>query len=167
MSRPIQREGTFKGRAVSWVLRKTPKGAYKIVVEFLADAIRNGETWSAGPAAKVFGDFFPLKATGAPNEKVAAMLCETLGWGGTFAELLESPPLDAVVQFDVEGREYNGKTYYSVKWVRQEGDDGRRQEEEIDATTVVNLDKKHAADLKAIASKHRKEPQGGTDGIPF
>lgn len=168
MSRPINRAGTFKGIATGWTVRKTSNGSVVIRVEFEAQAIRDGEAWRAGPPASVRGDFFMLKKTGAPNEKVAAMLCETLGWGGTFTEISETPPLDAVIQFDVESRDYNGKTYFEAKWIRQENDHGKRTEEGVDAVEVVALDKKHADDFKAIASKHRKAPQGGdADGIPF
>jgi len=166
----IAREGTFKARPTAWSVRRLNNGNVCIRVEFEAFAIRSdGGKWAEGPPRSVRGDFFPLKKTGAPNEKIAAMLCNTLGWGGTFTEITETPPLDAVVQIDVEGRDYNGKTYFDVKWVRAEGDDGRKPEESLGAVEVVALDKKHGADLKAIASKVKKAPAKAAedDGIPF
>lgn len=168
-AQPITRPGTFKARPTAWSVRRLSNGNVCIRVEFEAFAIRDGEKWVAGPARSVRGDFFPLAKKGGPNEKVAAMLCNTVGWGGTFTEITETPPMDSVVQIDVEGRDYNGKTYFDVKWVRAEGDDGKKPEESLGAVEVVALDKKHGADLKAIASKVKKAPAKAVedDGIPF
>lgn len=168
MSAPvITRDGTFKARPTAWSVRKLSTGNVCIRVEFEAFAIRAGDKWADGPARSVRGDFFPLKKTGAPNEKIAAMLCNTIGWGGTFAEITETPPLDAVVQIDVEGRDYNGKTYFDVSWVRAENDDGKKPEESLGAVEVVALDKKHGADLRAFAQKAKKAAPAAESDIPF
>lgn len=167
MSAPaITRAGTFKGRPTAWSVRKLTNGNVCIRVELEVFAIRDGDKWVQGPSRSVRGDFFPLKKTGAPNEKVAQMLCETLGWGGTFAEITETPPLDAVVQVDVDGRDYNGKTYFDAKWVRAESDDGKKPEQALGAVEVVALDQKHGADLRAFAQKAKKATPLGGD-IPF
>lgn len=166
-AQPITRPGTFKARPTAWSVRRLPNGNVCIRVEFEAFAIRDGEKWVAGPARSVRGDFFPLKKTGAPNEKVAAMLCNTVGWGGTFTEITETPPMDSVVQIDVEGRDYNGKTYFDVKWVRAESDDGKRGDDALGAVEVVALDKKHGADLRAFAQKAKRAAPAADSDIPF
>lgn len=172
MSRRLAREGIYKGRAIGWAVRKLPTGSIAIRVEFeVHQRMEPDGSWKPGPAASVAGDFFVIKQTGQPNETVASMLCETIGWGGTFAETTETLPLDAVVQIEVEGRDWKGKTYFDAKWIRQENDAGKKRSagnEDLDAVAVVNLDKKHAADLRAIAAKAKKPAATNPDdGIPF
>ena len=108
MSRRLAREGIYKGRAIGWGVKKLASGSIAIRVEFEVFQRREGDEWRQGPAATVAGDFFVIKQTGQPNETVASVLCETIGWGGTFAETTETPPLDAVVQIEVEGRDWKG-----------------------------------------------------------
>jgi hypothetical protein len=166
----LQKDGTYKGRAVAWSVRKLSTGSVAIRVEFEVFERRDADgAWRKGQSALVVGDFFVLKQTGAANEKIAAMLCETIGWGGTFTETTETPPLDAIVQVDVESRQYNGKDYFDAKWIRQENDDrkAKKGDEPLGAVAVVELDKKHAAELKAIAAKAKKAAPPIDDGIPF
>ncbi len=167
----LDREGTYKGRAVAWSVRRISTGSVAIRVEFEVYERRADDgTWRKGSSpARVHGDFFVLKKTGAPNEKIAAMLNETIAWGGTFAETSETPPLDAIVQVDVEGREYNGKRYHNASWIRQENDDRKaKADEALDASAVVALDKKHGAALRE-ALPAKRPPAAGEDlgGIPF
>lgn len=168
--RRLDKDGTYKGRAIAWSVRRISTGSVAIRVEFEVFERRADDgTWRSGSPASVAGDFFVLKSTGEPIEKVAAMLSETIAWGGTFAETSETPPMDAIVQVDVEAREFNGKKYYDAKWIRLEGDDRKKKADEaLDASAVVNLDKKHAADLRAIAAKAKKPTAASPDdGIPF
>jgi hypothetical protein len=148
-------EGRFRGRPVSWRAKTIPSGAVavSVTVEITADDAGN---YCDGVGGQVVGDFFVVKATGAPNEKVCAMLCDTVGWGGTMAELAETPPLDAEIEVEVEARDYKGKTYHQIRWLSPIGGRSKADASPVD---LPSLDAKHGAALAAFRRKDGAKPR--------
>jgi hypothetical protein len=142
----FRHQGRFRGKPVSWRAKTIPNGAVavSVTVEITADDQGN---YCDGVGGQVVGDFFVLKATGAANEKVCEMLCTTVGWGGTMAELAETPPLDAEIEVRVEPRDHNGKTYYDAKWLSPIGGRSKADAAPVD---LPSLDAKHGAALAAF-----------------
>ncbi|HYG55140.1 MAG TPA: hypothetical protein VD965_07565 [Burkholderiales bacterium] len=151
----LDRAGVFKARAVEWMVRELPSGSPIIRVSFeVFEQLGDGEQFRpmASGSRIVHGDFFPVKQTGSPNEKVVEMLCCLMGWGGSFAEVHGCPPNQGPVQVEVEGRDYKGKTYYQVNWIRAEdaqaGGGGN-----IPPEKLSSLDDKYGKSLAAVAKK--------------
>lgn len=153
MTSYLNRAGTFKAKPIEWSVRKNGTGSISLSVIFETREVRNGEMWSQLPSGLVRGDFVVVKSTGASNDKVAEMLCITLGWGGSFGEVTSGPPYDSIVQIDVESEDYKGKTYYKAKWIRVEHDDSSGPNAPLDAGTLGDLDKVHGASLRKIAAE--------------
>lgn len=162
----VTREGTFRGIATGWEARTLSTGTVVIDVTFEVDEIRIDGDWRGGTPAAVKGGFFPLKRTGAPNEKVVQMLCAHLGWDGRF-QSLTSPPKVERVQIDVEAREHNGKTFYQANWVRGLDDEPAQA---MDFSVAAKLDQEHGKALSEIAKKCAPQPsaaKAAEDDIPF
>lgn len=149
----VDRSGTFKATATEWSVRTIATGAPIITVFFECFAVLEGDEWESIEPRTVKGDFFVLKKTGAPNEKVAEMLCLYVGWGGSFAEVVGSPPSgDIPMQIDVEGRDYKNKTYYQASWIRAV-DAPPRGGGSITHDEASDLDAKFGKSLGSIAKK--------------
>jgi hypothetical protein len=155
VSRYLDIAGTFKAKPTEWSVKQIPNGNVAISVVFETLEMRDGDAWKPTDRRTVRGDFFTLKQTGAPNEKVVAMLCQTLGWGGSFEQVHREQPFDVTVQIDVEERTYNGKSYFDAKWIRAE--DAEPRGAAMSPDDVAALDKRHAEGLKAIAAKVKRE----------
>jgi hypothetical protein len=156
----FQREGWFRARPVAWHAKQIPTGSVAICVGFEVVADLHGTRIDG--RQRVQGDFFVTKSTGAPNQKVAQLLCDCAGWGGTFAELSEVPPLDAEIEVEVEAREHKGKLYYQAKWMRPIGGDSEGGGGSVD---LAKLDAKHGAEIRKAIKLPKRDPQ--PDGIPF
>lgn len=161
--RAIDRAGFFRARAMEWTLRKLPSGDPIIRVTFECDAVKDGQDWRPITPGVVNGDWFVVKRTGAPNEKVVEMLCVQLGWGGSFTEVVGSPPNGEPLQIEVDGREHNGKTYYQAQWIKPLGAGGAG---DMDPVEAVELDKK--LNLAGMAKKFARpsKAQPSSD-VPF
>lgn len=154
----LDREGLFRGTAVEWRIKTLPSGDPIVSVSFEVDAVRDGDDWTILPEKRsVGGDFFVVKKTGAPNDKIVEMLASQLGWGGLFSEVVGSPPIKGPFALEVQGRDYKGKTYFSVNWVKSA---------EAKVAPPVNVDDldKRFADVRKVASKSKAAP---TEDIPF
>lgn len=169
--KPIDSAGMFRGEVVGWACKTLPSGDPVVSVRIEIDAVLAGGDWERlGERRSCQGDFFVVKKTGAPNEKVVEMLCTVLGWGGSFAELAYPPPRTQVA-VEIVDRDYKGKTYYQANWLRHP--DSAMPARQPDA---LELDAKHA-DLRQLAGKFRKAAQEappkpapasvGEDDIPF
>lgn len=167
--KPLQRPGTFKAEPRSWHVQRFDSGSIGIQIVFAVLSMRDGDQWrepTTGPQS-VRGIFWVVKKTGAPNERTVRELASILGWGGTFEEIAIMPPPEVVVQIDVEPQESNGKTYFEVRKMRREDDDGHG---ELSLEYLLQLDKQHAADLRKIAGKVEKPAAKSAvadEGIPF
>ena len=171
--RTLQSAGTFRGKPTGWQVKQIPSGSVAITVEFEVGSQKEGDNWKAITPAFVKGDFFVAKQTGAPNEKVVAMLGRYLGWGGTFAEITETPPLDAVVEVDVEEKPWKDRTFFEVRWIRQPGEAAKAATPAaLDYGAAKSLDQKFGAAFAKVAKKAKAEatkaepPQDFGD-IPF
>lgn len=167
--RALNRRGDFKGKPIGWSIKMLPSGTPIIVAEFeVSKELRDG-TWDRCDPCVVRGDFFIFKKTGAPNDKVVEMLCRTLGWCGQFAQIHNEAPPDVDLELEVDGRDYKGKTYYSVNWIRHEGEAAKNAPITEDA--VAQMDAKFGKALKAVAAKVKSQtdekPAEERGDIPF
>jgi hypothetical protein len=160
--RLLDRPGLFKAKPTGWSVQLLPSGDPLVRVEFECNQVLEGETWQRIDPKMTRGDFFLVSRTGAPNEKVVEMLCCMLGWGGSFAQIHDGPPPQQnAVQVEVEGRDYKGKTYYQVQWIRPE--DAEARGGGVSPEKAHALDKKYGKDFAAIAKKCAKPtPKGGS-----
>jgi hypothetical protein len=166
--RHINRGGTFKGAPIAWSIKMLPSDTPIVVVEFeVSKELRDG-AWQACDRCVAKGDFFVFKKTGAPNDKIVEMLCRTLGWCGQFAQIQNEMPPDLELELEVEGRDYKGKTFYSVNWIRHEGEAAK--DAPITADAVAKLDAKFGKSLRSVAEKvkpNNVEPPVDASSIPF
>lgn len=156
--RTLQSEGTFRGKATGWQVKQIPSGTVAITVSFEVDTQKTGDDVQKVQPAFVKGDFFVTKKTGAPNEAIAEMLCRCLGWGGTFAEITETPPLDAEVEIDVEAKQWKDRTFYEARWVRMPGEAAKTGgPAPLGYGEAKSLDQKLGAAFAGIAKKAKAE----------
>lgn len=157
----LQVDGTFRGKATGWQVKQIPSGTVAITVQFEVTAQKVGDDVQKVAPAAVRGDFFVTKKTGAPNEAVAGMLCRCLGWGGTFAEITETPPLDAEVEIDVEAKQWKDRTFYEARWVRMPGEAAKSgAPAPLDYGAAKSLDQKFGAAFAKVAKEAKKsQPQ--------
>lgn len=164
----LSRKGDFKGNPIGWSLKMLPSGTPIVVVEFeVSKELRDG-AWLSCDHCVVKGDFFVFKKTGAPNDKIVEMLCRTLGWGGEFLQIQNEQPPDVELQLEVDGRDYNGKTFYSVNWIRHEGEAAK--DAPVTPDEVAKMDAKFGKALKAVTAKVKPKTEAPPDdmrNIPF
>ena len=173
----LARTGVFRGKAVSWGAKTISEDRTLLVVWFDVHSIFKFGEWESLVPARVKGEFFLTKKTGAPDEKVFAMLCERLGWTGTFSELEEGPPLDVEQMLGVESSESKGKTYYSAKWIDSIDADpeaergfGKVDLKALDAAhgnTFAEIAKKFGKPAKAQADRKQRIEETPVEDIPF
>lgn len=156
--RTMQTEGTFRGKATGWQVKQIPSGQVAITVMFEVDKQRVGDEVKSCAPAFVKGDFFVTKKTGSPNDAIAEMLCRCLGWGGTFAEITETPPLDAEVEIDVEAKQWKDRTFYEARWIRMPGEAAKAGgPAPLGYGEAKALDKKMGAGFADIAKKAKSD----------
>jgi hypothetical protein len=155
--RYVEREATYKGRPIEWNVRVLDSGSPLVCVLFECHEVLDAGEWvEVKPPRMVRGEFFVLKQTGSPNEKIVEMLCVHLGWGGSLAEVTGAPPMEGAVQLVVESRPHNGKTYFQVKWINAEDDKPRGVVETASHDKLAALDAKFGKSLGSLAAKFAK-----------
>lgn len=161
MPKYLERQGTFKAKPIEWSVYEAQSGAIGITVVFEAQQVWSNEDWRPlMPPAIVKGTFYVVKTDGTNNDRVGQMLCVTLGWGGSFAEVRRNPPPESLFQVEVKSEDYKGKTYYKVDRIRAEN--ATPGGGEVSDERLAELDKKYGATLKAIAkvaAAERVEPE--------
>lgn len=166
--RTLQSAGTFRGKPTGWQVKQIPSGQVAITVMFEVDQVKAGEEVKKIVPASVRGDFFVTKKTGAPNDAIAEMLCRCLGWGGTFAEITETPPLDAEVEIDVEAKQWKDRTFHEARWVRMPGEAAKSgAPAPLDYGAAKSLDQKFGAAFAKVAKKAKAEAPQDFGDIPF
>lgn len=166
----LDRPGLFKAYALEWAVKTLPSGTPLVSVVFEVFEVFEDETWKATESRQVKGDFFTVKKTGAPNEKVVQMLCERLGWDGTFYQVHGTPPDEGPFQVEVDGRDSGGKTYYQANWIRPENAEPRGAT--LSPERLASLDKEFGADIAKLAKSFTKKQPDATPttdygDIPF
>ncbi len=132
------------------------------------------EKWAPIPGGRATrGEWFLVKKTGHPNEKVVQMLCVHLGWSGDLRQIHGTPPQDGLVQVRVKSSEWNGKTYFNADWVLAADANpmataaaGPAAPDQVD----VAMQKHGKAFLAAAAKFANAKPQASAavgDDIPF
>lgn len=148
----LERQGTFKAKALEWAVKEANTGTVGISILFECRAVKQGEDWrEVMPPAFVRGDFYVVKKDGEVMQKTAHELCCSFAWGGSFDEVRAAPPPDVIVQIDVEVQTYQGKQYYKARHVRPENMDALG--DEVSEARAKELDKKHGAPLQEVARK--------------
>lgn len=166
MTNYLDREGIFKARPVSWVVKTFPNSrSVAIAIDFVVTAQLDGsewQDWSAYDEVRVRGDYFVVKKTGEPNLVTIQQLAESMGWGGSLGQVHgESPPL-VIVQIQVKEEVYNGKSFFKACWMNP-GDyvpTGGGADEDA----VKQLDAQFGSLLRAAAGS--KVPKAGVKAPP-
>lgn len=159
MTNYLDHEGIFKVRPVSWQVKEfSSSNAVAIAIEFVVlERLDDGE-WtdiSSGYAeVRVWGDYFVTTKDGKPNTKTVEQLSLSLGWNGSFAQVVKGPPPSEIVQVTVKPDTYNGQTRFKAGWMNP-GDfvpeaRGSSPEE------VASLDARFGSLLRAAASGAKK-----------
>ncbi len=149
--RPLDREGIFKARLVSWKIRDTSSGAVAVSCEFHVLSEWDGvdwADWSEYDEHRCFGDWWVVKKSGQINTGAVEQLTRSLGWSGDLQSVLGSPP-ERTVQISVKADEYNGQTRFKADWMNPENHEpqqGASQEK------VGQLQARFGSLLRAAAS---------------
>lgn len=148
----LERQGTFKAKAIEWSVKEANTGTVGIAVLFECHEVKQGDEWRpVMPPAFVRGDFYVMKKDGEVMQKTAHELCCSFAWGGSFDEVRVNPPPDAVVQVDVEVQTYQGRQYYKARHVRPGNMDSLG--DEVSEARAKELDKRHGSALREVAKK--------------
>jgi hypothetical protein len=183
-------EGTFRGRTLGPFRLIPPKEGKETVMAAISFAVEEEYDANLEAFIRVMQEGAPLsehyeaeallcivKKDGSPNEVVANMLAESLGWNGEFDHLESADMQDVLVQFDVKRDDYNGKTNYRATWLRPWGAAPRKS---TNPEVVKSLNARYGPAFRAIAGNAKRNappvavapqtadavPVGGDD-IPF
>lgn len=157
--RTLDRIGDFKAHATAWKVKTFGSSkSVAVAIEFAIDAQLTPEAldYAEYEEHRVWGDFFVVGKDGQPLEKTVTRLVSVLGWTGSLRDIVKSPPPDHAVQITVESEEYQGKTYFKVKWLNAEGfvPNGGG----ADAAEVDQLEAQFGSLLRAAAGSAKKAP---------
>jgi hypothetical protein len=151
----LERAGLFKAKPIEWCCKTASTGTPSIEVLFEVVEVRDGTDWKPAIPSLVRGSFWPVKKDGTANDKTIETLCNVLGWGGTFAEVADGPPLQkGLVQIEVDGQQYKDKTYYKVSWLRDEN--AEPSETAVTPEKANRLDAKYGDSIANIAQHYTK-----------
>lgn len=146
MSIPLDRDGIFRVRPVSWRVQQAKESkAIGVAIECIVREQlherqdENGqkfyewEDWSTYLEHRVWGTWWVVNKHGQPNETACEQLAVALGWNGDL-RLGAVPQVD--VQVTVKPDTYNGKTTFKASWMNP-GDytpqPGGMSSDEVDA----------------------------------
>ena len=116
---PLDREGIFKAKVLSWNVYEAKSGAVAVNCDFAIVAQWNGsdwDSWADYAPHHCYGAFYVVKKDGALNTTTIKQLKESLGWNGAFKSILDLPP-DVEVQITVKVESYNGADVYKAGWI--------------------------------------------------
>jgi hypothetical protein len=148
---PLDREGTFKAKILSWNIYAAKSGAVAVNMDFAIVSQWNGsdwDSWADYAPHHCYGAFYVVKKDGAINTATVKQLVAAVSWDGKLKSILDLPP-DVEVQITVKAEDYNNATVHKAAWINP-GDHtptfGASPE------VVSNLDARFGSLLRAAAS---------------
>lgn len=164
--RPIEVEGNFRGRILSYGLNETDSGAIAVNIEVACEEFYHGgdEDYDAGwyeydGEYSVIGRVWVVKKNGKLNKTSVESLMKNAGWDGSFESVVNETwhpePVSVVVNRD----EYNGRVRYVASWVNHFDNVPGGGLGNVSGDKAQDLQRRFGGELRAIAGNSQK-PQG-------
>ncbi|MEY4783696.1 MAG: hypothetical protein RIR41_1631, partial [Pseudomonadota bacterium] len=149
----LERAGVFLADLVSWRVKESTKtSSVGVAIEFRATDELFGDEWSPMSPATAFGDFWVIGKDGAINQRKVDSLRRSIGWTGRFGDIVGDPP-SVRVRIKVEPEDYQGKTYWKVRYVDPAVSDNEDAEKPAD---VAKLDEQFGSKLQQAMARKGK-----------
>lgn len=127
MTMPLEREGIFKARPVSWEVSQADSGAVAVsfCFEIVAQLDQGNEEhpwidWSSSAPHHCYGAWWVVGKDRKIHQGAVDQLKLSLGWNGSLLDVSATEVPDKIVQITVKAETYKEKTRYKAGWMRPE-----------------------------------------------
>lgn len=169
MSQEIDREGTFRGRIVSYGLQEAQSKALAVQITARIDEQWVDDHWEDWRQYDVeaSGYIWIIKKDGSDNDSQVRALVDCAGWDGVFSSIVSGAWKPEPCQFVVKEDSYKEQIRYRINWLNAY--DSSPTGGNVDSNRARELDALYGSRIRAVVGNVKRNalaPSGKPSAPP-